>query len=186
MMITILYSWEQNDRGAAAGTSLLNNTKADGPLFAMFPKSGQITDTLVYTSPGENHLTTIPTRVFPDLQQILDNNTNADTGACPAGPIAPPVPQNSHRVLRGVPPHLRLRRLRGRQCQPALAPLPPHCPRRQRRRQQRRHDAAAGQRHRPVPGHLAQYGRDLHGQLDADGHLESSRTRTSRRSAPRT
>jgi hypothetical protein len=84
----ILYSWEQNDRGAAAGTSVLNNTKTDGPLFAMFPKSGQITDTLVYTSPGENNLTIIPTRVFPDLQQILDNNTNADTGACPAGPIA--------------------------------------------------------------------------------------------------
>ena len=60
----------------------------------MFPKSGQISDddTLLYNSPGENHLTTSPTRVFPDLQQILDNNTNADTGACPSGPIAPPVP----------------------------------------------------------------------------------------------
>ncbi|HSD83803.1 MAG TPA: M12 family metallo-peptidase, partial [Anaerolineae bacterium] len=91
----LLYSWEQNDRGGSAGTSLLNNTKTDGSLFAMFPKSGQITDTLVYTSPGENHLTTIPTRVLPDLQQILDNNTNAETGACSAGPIAPPVPQNS-------------------------------------------------------------------------------------------
>ena len=60
----------------------------------MFPISGQISeeDTLKYDSPGENHLTGDPTRVFPDLQQILDNNTNADTGACPAGPIAPPVP----------------------------------------------------------------------------------------------
>ena len=37
-----LYSWEQNDRGAAAGTALLNNTKTNGPLFAMFPMSGQI------------------------------------------------------------------------------------------------------------------------------------------------
>ena len=90
----LTYSWEQNDRGAAAGTSLLNNTKANGPLFAMFPKSGQISpsDTLQYNSPGENHLTSSPTRVFPDLQQILDNNTNAVTGACPDGPIAPPVP----------------------------------------------------------------------------------------------
>lgn len=87
----LLYSWEQNDRGAAAGTSLLNNTKTDGPLFAMFPKSGQISeaDTLLYNSPGENHLTTNPTRVFPDMGQILDNNTNAETGACPTGPIAP-------------------------------------------------------------------------------------------------
>ncbi len=29
--------------------------------------------------------------MFPDLQQILDNNTNADTGACTIGPIAQPV-----------------------------------------------------------------------------------------------
>ena len=51
--------------------------------------------------------------MFPDLQQILDNNTNADTGACPTGPIAPPVPHAGQRVLRGVPPDARLRRLRG-------------------------------------------------------------------------
>ena len=93
----------------------MSNTKTNGPLFAMFPKSGQIsaTDTLLYNSPGENHLTTSPTRVFPDLQQILDNNTNADTGACTTGPIAPPVPVPVERVLRGVPPDRRLRRLRG-------------------------------------------------------------------------
>lgn len=41
---TLIYSWEQNDRGATAGTSLLNNTKTDAPLFAMFPKSGQISE----------------------------------------------------------------------------------------------------------------------------------------------
>jgi hypothetical protein len=89
----LLYSWEQNDRGGAAGTALVSNTKTNGPLFAMFPKSGIIseTDTLLYNSPGENHLTTSPTRVLPDLQQIIDNNTNANTGACPTGPIAPPV-----------------------------------------------------------------------------------------------
>jgi reprolysin-like metallo-peptidase family M12B len=96
----LTYSWEQNDRGAspnAAGTSLLINTKTNGPLFAMFPFSGQISDqdSLEYNSPGENHLGNDPTRVFPDLQQILDNNTNADTGSCPPGPIAQPVPQAS-------------------------------------------------------------------------------------------
>jgi Metallo-peptidase family M12B Reprolysin-like len=93
----LTFIWEQNDRGAApnaAGTSLLGNTKTNGPLFAMFPKSGLIseTDTLLYNSPGENHVTASPTRVFPDLDQILDGNTNAETGACPTGPIAPPVP----------------------------------------------------------------------------------------------
>ena len=60
----------------------------------MFPFSAPVSeeDTLLYNSPHENHLTTSPTRVFPDLDQILANNTNADTGSCAAGPIAPPVP----------------------------------------------------------------------------------------------
>ena len=127
----MLYSWEQNDRGGTAGTSLLSNTKTNGPLFAMFPKSGQISlaDSLQYNSPGENHLTTDPTRVFPDLQQILDNNTNADTGACPAGPIAQPVLQGVTECFCGVPADHRLRRLHRRQRQPALAALPLHRPR---------------------------------------------------------
>ena len=60
----------------------------------MFPVSGQISDadSLTYNSPGENAVGTSPTRVFPDLGQILANNTNAETGACPVGTIAPPVP----------------------------------------------------------------------------------------------
>jgi hypothetical protein len=90
---SLLYSWEQNDRGGTAGTSLLNNTKVDGPLFAMFGTSAPIseTDTLLYNSPNENHLTNNPTRVFPEMRNILINNTNADTGSCTQGPIAPPV-----------------------------------------------------------------------------------------------
>ena len=91
---SLLYSWEQNDRGGTAGTSLLNNTKVDGPLFAMFATSAPISesDTLLYNSPNENHLTNNPTRVFPEMRNILVNNTNADTGSCTQGPIAPPVP----------------------------------------------------------------------------------------------
>ena len=50
------------------------------------------TDTLQYNSPNQNHVTPSPTRVFPDLEQILANNTNAETGTCPPGPVAPPVP----------------------------------------------------------------------------------------------
>ncbi len=88
----MVFAWEQNDRGGAAGTSLLSNTKVDGALFAMFPKSAQFSDPLIYNSPDANALTGDPTRVLPDLEQILDNNTNADSGACPVGPIAPPVP----------------------------------------------------------------------------------------------
>ena len=95
---TIVYSWEQSDQGNSApntaGQSLLNNVKTDGPLFTMFPKSAPVTEegTLEYESPGENHVTTSPTRVFPDLEQILINNTNADTGSCPFGGVAPQVP----------------------------------------------------------------------------------------------
>src|SRR4029079_2312843 len=94
----LVYSWEQNDRGGSAGTPLMSNTKTNGPLFAMFPVSGQISDadSLLYDSPGENHLTTDPTRVFPDLQQILAQNINAVTRACPTGPIALPVPVNAN------------------------------------------------------------------------------------------
>ena len=64
-----LLAGSRTTAAAPPGTSLLSNTKTNGPLFAMFPKSGPISeaDTLLYNSPGENHLTTSPTRVFPDL-----------------------------------------------------------------------------------------------------------------------
>ena len=79
------YMWEQTDRGGSTGTLLTNNTKANGPLFRQFGTSAAVssTDTLEYDSPGENIVGTSPTRVFPDMAQILANNTNAATGACP-------------------------------------------------------------------------------------------------------
>ena len=41
--------------------------------------------------------------MFPDLQQILDNNTNADTGACPTGADRAAGPDPGQGVLLGVP-----------------------------------------------------------------------------------
>ncbi|MCV2362241.1 M12 family metallo-peptidase [Paucibacter sp. DJ1R-11] len=82
---TLTYMWEQNDRGAATGTGLLTNGKTNGPLFRQFGLRAVVSeaDTVKYNSPGENIVSNNPTRVFPDLAQILANNTNAETGACP-------------------------------------------------------------------------------------------------------
>src|SRR4051812_12721502 len=78
---TVTYMWEQNNRGGAAGTALVNNTKVNGPLFRQFGVAAIVsaTDTLLTPSPGENAVTTNPARVFPDIRQILANNTNAAT-----------------------------------------------------------------------------------------------------------
>jgi hypothetical protein len=86
---TLTYLWEQNDAGA--GTALSNNTKTGGPLFRVFGTAAAVTpaDTLLSPSPGENVAGTLPVRVFPDLAQVLADNTNAATGSCPAAPLTP-------------------------------------------------------------------------------------------------
>jgi hypothetical protein len=88
---TVTYMWEQNDRGGSTGTSLINNVKLNGPLFRQFGTRAIVTSagTLEYSSPGQNQVTTNPTRVFPDMAQILVNNTNAVTGACPTASTTP-------------------------------------------------------------------------------------------------
>jgi hypothetical protein len=93
---TVTYLWEQFDSGDANGTGLVDNDKTNGPLFREFGTAldGDQYDPHAYgTTPcsnGENCANTDPTRVFPDLPQILANNTNAESGTCPAaGP--PPV-----------------------------------------------------------------------------------------------
>ena len=61
----------------------------------MFPMSAPISesDTLLYNSPGENHLTTSPTQGLPGPRSRSWTTTRTPTpGACPTGPIAPPVP----------------------------------------------------------------------------------------------
>lgn len=87
----LLYLWEQNDRGGANGTALVDNTKRNGPLFRVFGTYANVTpaETLKYYSAGENLADTNPSRTFPDMDQILAGNTNAATGACPAAPAAP-------------------------------------------------------------------------------------------------
>ncbi|WP_210650504.1 M12 family metallo-peptidase [Nocardioides sp. SYSU D00065] len=87
----LVYIWEQNDRGGAAGTALGSQTKVDGPLFRMFGTYAPVTPAgaLQINSPGENLATSNPTRVFPDMAQILANNTNALDGTCPPMPPKP-------------------------------------------------------------------------------------------------
>ena len=87
----LTYMWEQNDRGGSVGTALVNNVKTNGPLFRQFGVAAQVspTDTLLTPSPGLNAVGTDPTRVFPDMAQILANNTNAVSGTCPAAPPPP-------------------------------------------------------------------------------------------------
>ncbi|MFC5101064.1 M12 family metallo-peptidase [Kibdelosporangium philippinense] len=93
----VTYMWEQNDRGSTHGTALADNVKKDGPLFRQFGTSAIVSqeDSLKYYSPGENAVNRNPTRVFPDMAQILANNTNAKTGTCAPPPTPPttPLPQ---------------------------------------------------------------------------------------------
>ena len=91
----VSYMWEQNDVGAASGTGLVSNTKTNGPLFRQFGTYANVsaTDTLLSPSPGENVVDRNPARVFPDMSQIMIDDTNAATGACPtAGPNPVAVP----------------------------------------------------------------------------------------------
>jgi hypothetical protein len=86
---TLTYLWEQTDNGLAIGTSLVSNTKANGPLFRVFGTYADVSEagTILYNSPGENLAGTDPSRTFPDIAQVAAGNTNANTGTCPA-PIA--------------------------------------------------------------------------------------------------
>ncbi len=95
----LLYLWEQNNAGSVSptgGTSLVSNTKANGPLFRVFGTIADVSaeDALTSPSPGQNLADGNPTRTFPDLAQVLAGTTNAATGACPAAPAdaAAPVP----------------------------------------------------------------------------------------------
>lgn len=96
---TITYLWEQNNIGTTA-VSLVNATKTNGPLFRQFGTALDMSryDPVDYDNPGTNAVTTDPTRVFPDMLQILAGNTNARTGTCPDVPSPVPNPVPAHAV----------------------------------------------------------------------------------------
>jgi hypothetical protein len=85
---TITYLWEQNDSSGNA-IGLRTATKNDGPLFRVFGTQASGAGYVGTQSPatGYNALSTNPTRVFPDMPQILANNTNAEA-ACPTSGTA--------------------------------------------------------------------------------------------------
>ncbi|GAB3260944.1 M12 family metallo-peptidase [Nocardioides dilutus] len=94
---SLIYLWEQTDSGSGAGTGLVDNNKVDGPLFRMFGTRADVSleESLQSPSPDLNLATSDPSRTFPDLAQVVADNTNAETGTCPAPPAAPaevPVP----------------------------------------------------------------------------------------------
>ena len=95
----LTYLWEQNDPGGRKGTALIDPDKREGPLFRQFgtPVNTDVYEPGAYGSRGENHATTDPSRVFPNLRQVLRGNTNAATGDC-VGPRVGPVGQVPARL----------------------------------------------------------------------------------------
>ena len=79
----LTYLWEQADFGS--GTRLPDNVKLNGPLFRVFGTAALVSDedALKSPAPGINIADGNPTRVFPDMAQVLAGNTNAATGDCP-------------------------------------------------------------------------------------------------------
>ncbi len=128
----MVYLWEQNDRGprqhhrhrpgqprqaqrsAVPGVRHLRRRDAAG--------------TLLIHSPGENIADGNPSRTFPDIDQILANNTNADTGACPAAPASAghrwganvPVADASSATRSGCPTPTTSARLVANNTEPSL------------------------------------------------------------------
>jgi hypothetical protein len=93
---SLVHLWEQTNVGS--GTRLSDNTKDYGPLFRVFGDDAVVStaDSLKSPSPGINVADGNPTRVFPDMTQVLAGNTNAATGACPpaVGPDGTPLPDD--------------------------------------------------------------------------------------------
>ena len=127
-MTPLIYLWEQTNRGE--GTRLSDNTKVHGPLFRVFGDDAVVSDedSLKSPAPGINLADGNPTRVFPDMAQVLAGNTNAATGTCPSRGHAaqPAAARHAARLLLRVPADGRLpRQLRRRRPRDDASASPP-------------------------------------------------------------
>ncbi len=79
----LTYVWEQNNNGDF-GRGLRDPNKLNGPLFRIFGTAADLTwdQAHSYYSGAQNAAQPTPTRVFPDMAQILRGTTNARTGRC--------------------------------------------------------------------------------------------------------
>ncbi|MCY4726640.1 M12 family metallo-peptidase [Nocardioides sp. STR2] len=95
----LVYLWEQTNNGD--GTELASNTKDYGPLFRVFGDDAVVStaDSLKSPSPGLNIADGSPTRVFPDMTQVLAGNTNAKNGTCPDASGVPEDEQMPDELL---------------------------------------------------------------------------------------
>ena len=76
---TLTYLWEQNDPGT--GRTLGTEPGNLGPLFRVFGVAQRTDTAAVYNSTPKNATTTNPARDFPDVAQVMADNTDA-VNAC--------------------------------------------------------------------------------------------------------
>ncbi|MFT4264762.1 MAG: M12 family metallo-peptidase [Nocardioides sp.] len=82
----LVYLWEQNNAGGTVGSNLtVSANRTNGPLFRVFGTRAVVDDATAITYGGQdvNLATGSPYRSFPDMQQVLDGNTNIASGSCP-------------------------------------------------------------------------------------------------------
>lgn len=85
----LTFMWEQMDGSENGSSSFDNENRTRGPLFTPFGlQSHQPPPTVMYPETDETvlvgHPSDSPTRSFPDLAQLVLDNTNAQTGTCPS------------------------------------------------------------------------------------------------------
>jgi Metallo-peptidase family M12B Reprolysin-like len=78
---TLTYLWEQRDAGT--GRALDTEPGAIGPLFRVFGTAQRADTGEVYNSTPKNAATTNPSRDFPDVAQVMADNTDAVTDCGP-------------------------------------------------------------------------------------------------------